>query len=489
MFYFPDPKHLIVGVYTLCLCAHAPALSTVIEVRKEPQASGGGDTEAGGPALTRAVAFQFTIDATVEQKSLFTQCAGARRKAYNHHIGRVKENLYVRSSEKQYCGTSLTPGLSWSRFSLINEFNAWKNGELDTSPVNDDGTKGLAWRGLVSTDVFECASVDAAAALKNWVDSRKGTRAGGLVGFPKFSSKNKSTPSFRLRNRVAAGETQAVRFTDRSHLLLPKIGAVRISGPTRQVRTMLDAGRFHIYSATISYKGGKWLVSLTGVAAPLNRALRSTKIKHPAPVGVDLGLKSLAVVADSNGDRLITFEGVKELRTAETRLTQAQKHLARTTPGSKGRAKAKAVLNKKHRKVALIRKHLLHQVSSWLVKNCTTVVLEDLFVAGMLQNHHLAKSVADASFSELRRQITYKAQWYGVELIIADRFFASSKTCSSCGQVKEVLPLAERLYTCEHCELELDRDINAAINLAKLGLTDVDKELAELLASEQVLVT
>jgi putative transposase len=446
-------------------------------------------TVESASGLTRAVTFQFTLDPTKDQRALFTQCAGARRKAYNYHIGRVKENLYVRSSEKQYCGAALTGSLSWSGFSLINDFNAWKNGELEDSPKNDDGTRGLSWRSEVPADVFECASADAAQALKNWNDSRKKVRAGAVVGFPQFTSKNKSTPSFRLRNRAPVEGTQLIRFRDRSHLRLPKIGAVKIYAPTRQVRSMLDSGRFHIYSATLTHKGGKWLVSLTGVAAPLNRALRNPLVKHHSPVGVDLGLNSLAVAADSRGGHLVTFEGVKELRIAEDRLIKAQKHLARTTPGSKGHAKAKAVLNKRHRKVALIRRHLLHQVSSWLVRTCQTVVLEDLNVSGMLQNHSLAKSVADASFSELRRQVTYKAEWYKVELIIADRFFASSKTCSGCGQVKETLLLGVRTYVCEHCGLVIDRDLNAAINLAQLGLTDVDKELAELLSAEQILVT
>ena len=139
--------------------------------------------------------------------------------------------------------------------------------------------------------------------------------------------------------------------------------------------------------------------------------------------------------------------------------------------------------------MALIRRHLLHQVSSWLVRNCTTVVLEDLNVAGMMRNHHLAKSISDAGMGELRRQVTYKAEWYGVNLVIASRFFASSKTCSGCGQVKETLMLSERTYNCEHCGLVIDRDLNAAINLAKLGARGVDQELAELLAKESVLVT
>ena len=468
------------------MCVPTTLKSTVNEVNATPALEPVDDHAQG---LTRSATFQLTLDPTQDQRTLFTQFAGARRKAYNYHLGRVKKNLYVRTSEKQYCGAALTESLSWSKISFINNFNAWKNGELDDSPKNEDGTRGLAWRSLVSADVFECASTDAAQALKNWSDSRKGARAGAPVGFPQFSEKNRSTPSFRLRNRASVGGTQPVRFLDRSHLLLPKIGSVRVSGPTRQVRSMLDANRFHIYSATITYKGERWLVSLTGVATPLNRALRSPKAKHQASVGVDLGLKSLAVVADANGDHLITFEGVKELRIAETRLIKAQKHLARTTPGSKGRAKAKAILNKRHRKVALVRRHLLHQVSSWLVRNCTTIVLEDLNVAGMIRNHHLAKSISDAGMGELRRQVTYKAEWYGVNLVIASRFFASSKTCSGCGQVKETLMLSERTYNCEHCGLVIDRDLNAAINLAKLGAKGVDQELTELLAKESVLVT
>ena len=439
--------------------------------------------------LTRSVTFQLTLDPTQDQRTLFAQFAGARRYCYNHHIARVKENLDVRAAEQQYCGAALSESLSWSGFSFINEFNAYKNGELEDSPLNEDGTKGLAWRSLVAADVFECASVDAAMALKNWSDSRSGARAGGAVGFPRFAAKNKSTPSFRLRSRSSVEGTQSVRFLDRAHLLLPKIGKVKVMGRITNVRNMLVAGRFHIYSATLTYRGGRWLVSLTGVATPLNRALRSPKAKHQSPVGVDLGLKSLAVVADAKGHHLITFEGVKSLRIAETRLKKAQKYLARTTPGSMGHAKAKAVLNKRHRKVALIRRHLLHQVSSWLVRNCQSIVLEDLNVSGMLQNHALAKSVADASFGELRRQVTYKSAWYGVELHVASRFFASSKICSGCGQVKETLLLSERTYVCEHCGLEIDRDLNAAVNLAQLGVRDVDQELAVLLAKESVLVT
>jgi putative transposase len=120
-----------------------------------------------------------------------------------------------------------------------------------------------------------------------------------------------------------------------------------------------------------------------------------------------------------------------------------------------------------HRSIANKRKHLVHQVSSYLVANCTTLVIEDLNVAGMVKNHSLAKAVSDAVMGELARQLRYKAAWYGTELITADRFFASSKTCSGCNTVKDTLSLSQRVYVCDSCGLSLDRDLNAAINLAR----------------------
>jgi hypothetical protein len=165
---------------------------------------------ATGAPLTREVTFKFALDPTqVQERALFAH-AGAARFAFNHHLARIKANLDQREAEKSYgmTGDELTASLSWSKFSFINEFNAWKNGQLDTSPINGDGTLGLPWRGEVSQDVFECASVNAAQALGNFSDARTGRRAGKAVGFPKFKSRHKSVPSFRLRNRAKAGSAQ-----------------------------------------------------------------------------------------------------------------------------------------------------------------------------------------------------------------------------------------------------------------------------------------
>jgi putative transposase len=151
--------------------------------------------------------------------------------------------------------------------------------------------------------------------------------------------------------------------------------------------------------------------------------------------------------------------GVKALQHAQARLKLANQAYSRTKRGSNGRAKAARRLGRIHARVAALRKALLHEIT------------EDLHAAGMVKNRGLARAVSDAAFGELRRQLTYKTGWYGTELVVADRWFPSSKTCSGCGAVKEELDLSERTYTCSTenggCGLVIDRDLNAAVNLAR----------------------
>ncbi len=429
-----------------------------------------------GQVLSRTVTYQFALDPNAEQRVLLAKCAGARRFTVNHHLARVKANLAARSAEREALSESgtpsepSTPSLSWSGFSFINEFNAWKNGESEDSPVNEDGSCGLVWRHEVPGDVFECASVDAARALENFSATRRGKRSGPPVGFPRFQTKGKVTPSFRLRNRATPGRapsSQPIRFTDPSHLRLPKFGPVKLLGPTRKVRRMIDLGRFHIYSATLTQRAGRWTVSLTGVAAELHHTERSRNNRHAVPVGVDRGIVSLAVAADANGLPLESFEGVKSLKQAQVSLKAANQALARTTPGSKGRQRARSRLAKRHRKVVNTRRHLVHQASKALMDRCQVLVIEDLNVAGMVRNRHVARSISDAAMGELSRQILYKAKWHEVEVRVADRFFPSSKMCSGCGEVRSDLDLSIRTYSCDSCGLVIDRDLNAAINLAR----------------------
>ena len=434
----------------------------------------GDNTEKGlvshtGHRLSRPVAFKFALDPTCVQAQMFLRCAGAARFAFNHHVAAVKANLNVRADERdaKVAEEAMTPSLSWSAQSRIGEFNAWKNGQAPDSPVNDDGTRGLAWRSEIPADVFECASVDAAAALKNFSESRTGARRGRPVGFVKFKSRHRTAPSFRLRSSSKPGGSAPVRFIDSRHLRLGKLGPVRVCGSTRQLRRMLEAGRFHIHSATIKFHGGRWYVTVAGVAAVFHPARRATTDRAHGTVGVDVGIKSLVVAADQDGNQINAWKGVNALRTTQQQLRRATKAYARTKRGSQGRAQAKLRLQKLHARITRQRRHLAHQITTELVTSCRRLVIENLNVEGMGQLRSLSQALADASLGDLRRLFEYKAAWYGTELVVASRWFPSSKTCSGCGHVNAALTLADRIYRCEPCGLEIDRDLNAAINLAR----------------------
>lgn len=445
-----------------------------------PVAAGPADTLVShtGVPLTRSTTFKFTLDVNREQHQQLLAHAGASRLAFNHHIGRVKANLDQRAAERSYDVNEedLTPSLSWSRVSFINEMNQWKDGRAPDARVEvlDDGTvvRGLPWRSEVSTDVFETASVNAAQALKNWSDSRKGARAGKAAGFPRFKSRHRTTPKFRLRAKYREGTTPSVRPTASRMMRFPKLGELRVRENTRQLRRLYESGRFHAYGASFVFERGRWTVTVTGVAAALHHQRRNAAApgRTQARVGVDLGVKTLAVAADEHGSQLRVWEGVKALQQAQARLKLANQALARTKRDSGGRRKAARRLGRMHGRVAAVRKALLHSISSGLAKGSAVVVIEDLNAAGMLRNRKLARHISDAGFGELRRQLEYKAAWYGTELVVADRWFPSSKTCSGCGSVKADLTLADRVYECDGCGLVVDRDLNAAINLARYTL-------------------
>lgn len=204
----------------------------------------------------------------------------------------------------------LTPALSWSKVSLINHMNAWKDGRAaDTSvTLDEDGNevRGLPWRGEVSMDVSECASVNAAAALANWSKSRNGQRAGKAAGFPRFKSRHKTAPAFRIRSKSKPGQTSPVRATGPRALRFPKLGELRAREHTGKLAKMLKAGRFHVYAASFRLERGRWVVAITGVAAQVHHQRRGPQSRHQARVGVDLGVKTLAVVADEQGRVLHT---------------------------------------------------------------------------------------------------------------------------------------------------------------------------------------
>jgi putative transposase len=231
-------------------------------------------------------------------------------------------------------------------------------------------------------------------------------------------------------------------------------------------------------SATLSRRGGRWYVSF---GCEVQKAARGPQ-RQQAKVGVDVGLRHLAVLSD--GRRV---PNPAPLQAAQRELRRRNRRLARrkgpiAPDGSKrepsrGWLEAKCQLGRAHAKVANVRRNALHHLTSTLADTYGTVVVEHLNVAGMLKNHRLARRLADAGFGELRRQLAYKCAWAGGKLVQADTFYPSSKTCSGCGHVKAKLPLSERTYRCERCGLALDRDENAARNLAALVQTGAGMEV------------
>lgn len=182
--------------------------------------------------------------------------------------------------------------------------------------------------------------------------------------------------------------------------------------------------------------------------------------------GVDLGIKTLAVVSDGT-----TFENPKALRSSMDKIKRLQRVVSRRKIGSNNRKKAARKLAKAHLKAAHLRKNTLHQITSHLAKTKSVVMIEDLNVSGMLKNHKLAQAIANVGFYEFKRQMIYKGQWYGCRVMLAGRFYPSSKTCSHCGWIRNDLGLGERTFVCEACGTVMDRDLNAAINLEHLMKT------------------
>jgi putative transposase len=244
---------------------------------------------ATGVVLDRPTAFRFTLDLRPGGKLEPTlwRNAGARRFAFNQQLTRVRAALAENQARRQR-GEPLVK-VPWSEFDQINSFNAWKLGRAPDSPVADDGSRGLAWRGEVCQDAFHGGVVDLGRALANWADSRSGRRTGRKVGFPRHKVRKHTTPSFRLDNREGPGPRPRIRVHGPRTLRLPGLGPVRVRESTRRVRRMLAKGRFHPRFATVSYRQGRWQVTVTGVAASFHPARRDSSRAAPAAGGCGPG--------------------------------------------------------------------------------------------------------------------------------------------------------------------------------------------------------
>ncbi|MFE4958156.1 IS607 family element RNA-guided endonuclease TnpB [Streptomyces sp. NPDC056653] len=384
--------------------------------------------------------------------------AGAARAAYNWAVAYVTAVWWQRKAEQSHGipEEELTPWRSWSLPSLRKAFNEGKR----TDP------RFAGWWEENSKEAYNTGLANASAAFDTYAKSRSGKRKGARVGVPRFKSKR----SARLTCRFTTG-TIRIEPDDR-HVTLPRIGTVRLHENASDLRARIDAGTMRILSATVRLDRGRWLVSFQ-----VEEKRPLVKVARPdTAVGIDLGIKTLAVLADSDGT--VTEEpNPRHLERAQKQLRRASRVVSRRRgpdrrtgqKPSRRWEKANRVRNKVHHRVANLREDTLHKLTTRLTREYGTIVVEDLNVAGMGRNRRLSRRVVDAAFGEIRRQLTYKTRRHGTRLVVADRWFPSSKTCSRCGAVKAKLPLSVRVFECDSCGLVLDRDENAGHNLVVLA--------------------
>lgn len=263
-----------------------------------------------------------------------------------------------------------------------------------------------------------------------------------ISSFPKFKKKSKQD-SFRLDGKI--------KIKGDKQIQLPNIG---------KLRTFERLPQVPVKSVTISRKADSWFISFKIEVA------EKSDNKIDTPVGVDLGLLRFATLS---GGQEITSP--RPFRVFQQKLSKLQWRNRLKEVGSANWKKAQIKIARLHAHIANIRKDFIHKVTTNLAKNHSEIVIEDLNVSGMLANGKLSKAIADSGFYEFRRQLEYKTKLYGSKLVLADRWFASSKTCSNCGNKKNYLSLSERTFNCE-CGFVCDRDVNAAINLVRLVKSD-----------------
>lgn len=353
---------------------------------------------------------------TKTQEILFRKSCGVARFSYNWALGRW--------DEKRAASEKIT------RNSLRKELTDIKRSQFP-------------WMMEVSKTCPQYAIANLESAFRSFFDKRG--------RYPKFKKRGLNDSFVAVENRQSFSQKNGT-------IHIPKVGKVKCAEDLRF--------KGKINNVVVSRTANLWFASINIEVPESTLTLKQNRGDNQAIVGVDFGIKIMMVLSDGT-----EFKNPKALRNSLKRLKRLNRSLSRKKKGSKNRRKQQMKLARQHYKVSCLRSNAIHQATSVIVKKYDKIVIEDLNVSGMVKNRKLAQAVSDVSFYEIRRQLAYKCLWEGKELVVADRFFASSKTCSGCGHKKEKLSLSERIYKCDNCGLEIDRDLNAAKNLANYSPT------------------
>lgn len=353
--------------------------------------------------------YKYKLNPNEEQIVLLNKHFGSIRFTYNYFLNERKKEYETNKNTINYYDNAreLTNLKKQEEYSWLNEIN---------SQSLQDSLKNLE------------------TAYKNFFRFKK--------GFPKFKSK---------RSKNSFSVPQSVKLIN-GKLVIPKF-----KQPIDLILHRTFNGK--IKSCTISKTTtNEYFVSI------LVETTHSVVPKTGKTIGIDLGLKDFVITSEG-----YKYKNNRYTKTYANLLKKAQQHLSRKTKGSNRYYKQKLKVAKLHKKIANSRLDNLHKVSTELIKNYDTIILEDLNIKGMIKNHKLSKHISDASWSKFVELLTYKAEWNDKQIVKIDRFFPSSKTCNCCGYINQNLKLDMREWTCPSCNIKLDRDLNASINILNEG--------------------
>jgi putative transposase len=394
-------------------------------------------------------AFRFTLDPTEDQARALARHFGARRKAYNWVVAALKTDIQAwRETGVETAKPSLP--------SLRKRWNTVKDA------VCVDAATGQPWWPQCSKEAYADGIAGAVDAYWNWQASRAGTRAGKRVGFPRFKRKGRDA------DRVSF-TTGAMRVEpDRRHLTLPVIGTVRTHENTRRIERLIAKGRARVLAISVRRNGTRVDAS---VRVLVQRPQQPNVADPDSRVGVDAGVRRLATVADADGIVLERVPNPRPLDAALAQLRHVSRARSRCTKGSRRYRERTAEMSRLHRRVNDVRTHHLHVLTTRLAKTHGRIVVEGLDAAGMLRQKGLPgararrRGLSDAAMGAPRRHLAYKTGWYGAQLVVADCWFPSSKTCHICGDEQDI-GWSEH-WQCGSCSATHQRDDCAATNLAR----------------------